>query len=249
MARLVLVHGAFAGAWCWEPVTPGLERAGHMVEALDLPGAGEDRTPVAEVTLDAYASRVCDVLAGGPPAVLVAHSMGGMSATQAAARMPERLAALIYVAAFIPADGESLFALSHRPEAADDEIQANLVVSGEPPVAELPEAAARDVIYGECEDEQARWALAHRRSQPVAPMAEAFTLPADTAAAFAALPRAYITCLRDRSLPPAIQRFMFERAGCDPVIEIDTDHGVYLSRTGELVGALDQLARGLAGER
>ena len=46
MARLVLVHGAFSGAWCWEPVIPGLEQAGHSVETLDLPGSGADRTPV-----------------------------------------------------------------------------------------------------------------------------------------------------------------------------------------------------------
>ena len=78
MARIVLVHGAFAGAWCWEPVLPGLRAAGHDVEAIDLPGSGEDTTPVAEVSLDAYATRVCEVLAGGRPAVLVGHSMGGM---------------------------------------------------------------------------------------------------------------------------------------------------------------------------
>jgi pimeloyl-ACP methyl ester carboxylesterase len=84
--RIVLVHGAFGGAWCWEPVLPGLRAAGHTVEAIDLPGHGEDKTPVAEVTLDAYADRVCGVLAAGPPAVLVGHSMGGVVVTQAAAR-------------------------------------------------------------------------------------------------------------------------------------------------------------------
>ena len=47
MARLVLVHGAFAGAWCWEPVVAPLEAAGHSVETFDLPGSGDDRTPLA----------------------------------------------------------------------------------------------------------------------------------------------------------------------------------------------------------
>jgi pimeloyl-ACP methyl ester carboxylesterase len=243
MARIVLVHGAFAGAWCWEPVCPGLEQAGHSVETLDLPGSGDDHTPIAEITLGAYARRVCEVLLAGAPAVLVGHSMGGMVVTQAAARLPEQVTALVYVSAFVPVDGESLLTLTARPEAADDQIQANIVVSGDPPVALLPDAAARLAIYGDCPDEAVSWALPQRRAQPVVPFTNAFELDESGAELFAGLPRSYITCLRDRSIPPAMQRFMFERAGCKPVIELDTDHAPYLSRTTELVSALDRLAQ------
>ena len=87
MARIVLVHGAFSGAWAWEPVLPGLSAAGHQVQAIDLPGHGDDHTPTADVTLDAYADTVCSVLAEGAAAVLVGHSMGGVVITQAAARI------------------------------------------------------------------------------------------------------------------------------------------------------------------
>ncbi|MGH2860659.1 MAG: alpha/beta fold hydrolase [Solirubrobacteraceae bacterium] len=243
MARLVLVHGAFGGAWCWERVRPGLERAGHRVDTLDLPGSGDDHTPVAEVTLDAYATRVCEVLAAGPPAVLVGHSMGGMVVTQAAARLPEQVLALVYLAAFVPVPGESLLTLTHRPEAADDQIQANLTLSGEPPVAELSEQDTRLAIYGECSDEAAAWALARRRPQPAVPFTNEFVLEESRAEAFAALPRSYVTCLRDRSIPPRMQRYMFQRAGCKPVLEIDSDHAAYLSRTDEVVSALDGLAQ------
>jgi len=243
VARLVMVHGAFSGAWCWEPVLPGLQRAGHGVETLDLPGSGDDHTPVAEITLEAYADRVCAVLGAEPPAVLVAHSMGGMVATQAAARMPEQVLALVYVSAFVPIPGESLATLTQRPEAADDQIQANIEVSGDPPVAWLSNEAARMAIYGECSEEAAGWALARRRPQPAVPFTNPLELDDSRAEAFWALPRSYVTCLRDRSIPPQMQRFMFERAGCDPIVAIDTDHAPYLSRTDELVGALDQLAR------
>ena len=57
------------------------------------------------------------------------------------------------------------------------------------------------------------------------------------------LPRAYVTCLQDRAIPPALQRRMLEAAGCDPVIEIDTDHSPVVSRTEETVAVLDGLAR------
>jgi len=66
------------------------------VEAFDLPGMGDDHTCASEVSLDSYAGRVCEVLAAdSEPAVVVGHSMGGVVATQAAARCPERVAALV----------------------------------------------------------------------------------------------------------------------------------------------------------
>ncbi len=244
MARIVLVHGAFGGAWCWEPVIPGLRAAGHAVEAFDLPGAGEDRTPVAEVTLGAYADRVCEVLAGGPPAVLVGHSMGGMTVTQAASRAPELVSSLVYLTAFIPQDGESLMDLTHYPEAAGDQVQANLAVDGDPPVARMAGEGVREALFGTCTDEQAAWGLAHLGAQPAIPMGQPFALDPGHAPAFAALPRAYISCLRDRAIQPAMQRRMLEANGCTPVIEIDCDHSCWISATDETVAAIDRLARG-----
>jgi pimeloyl-ACP methyl ester carboxylesterase len=242
MARIVLVHGAFGRATNWDRVAPGLRAAGHEVEAIDLPGQGEDRTPVAEVTLDRYAQKVCETLAAGPPAVLVGHSMGGMVITQAAARCPERIERLVYVAAFLPAEGESLIDLTRRPEGAGDAVQAGLVVEGDPPVARMPPEAAREGLMHCCDDETAAWANSLRGPQPVAPFTAAVQLDGPGHDAFAALPRAYVMCLQDRAIKPALQRLMLERAGCDPVIEIDTDHSVWASRPDELVAALDRLA-------
>ena len=89
MARFVLVHGAFGGAWNWEPIVGPLEAAGHAVETLDLPGGGEDATPVEEITLASCAERVCEVLARRPePAVLVGYSMGGAVVTAGGRELP-----------------------------------------------------------------------------------------------------------------------------------------------------------------
>jgi pimeloyl-ACP methyl ester carboxylesterase len=243
MARIVLVHGAFSGAWVWEPVLPGLREAGHTVETFDLPGQGSDQTPIEQVDLDAYARRTCEVLAAGEPAVLVGHSMGGMVITQAAARTPEQVVQLVYLAAFLPGDGQSLLELTHYPEAAGDQVQANMVVEGDPPVARLPAEAVKVALGECCTDTQLAWLIEHTVSQPVVPFTQPFRLDPDRAEAFAALPRAYITCLRDRAIPPQMQRRMFTDAGCDPVVEIDTDHSVWLSRTDDVVTAVDRLAR------
>jgi pimeloyl-ACP methyl ester carboxylesterase len=244
MARIVLVHGAFAGAWCWEPVLPGLRAAGHTVQAVDLPGSGEDRTPVADVTLEAYAERVGDTLGEGAPAVLVGHSMGGIVITQAAAQHPERLAALVYVTAFLPGDGQSLLDLTALPEGADDQVQANLVVAGDPPVAMMPAAALRQALFGCCDDAQAGWAAQRMGPQPVLPFTQPVSLGGAGADAFADLARAYVSCTLDRAIPLALQRRMLQDAGCDPVIELATDHSPWISRSDELVAALDGLTAG-----
>jgi pimeloyl-ACP methyl ester carboxylesterase len=244
MARILLVHGAFAGAWCWEPALPGLGAAGHEVETLDLPGAGEDQTPVAKVTLDAYAEKICRALAGGAPALLAGQSMGGMAITQAAARCPEQITSLLYIGAFAPADGQSLMDLVSWPEAAEDQVQANLVVEGDPPVGRLPVEAANRVLFNASTPEQASWAAERLGGQPVAPFEQRVTVPPENAGAFARLPRAYIVCRQDRAIPPPMQWRMLTETGCDPVIEMDADHWPWMCRTEEFVAAVDRVAAG-----
>jgi pimeloyl-ACP methyl ester carboxylesterase len=241
MARFVLVHGAFAGAWAWGPLTERLEAAGHSVEAFDLPGSGEDHTPVADVTLDACVERLCEVLrTREEPAVVVPNSMGGVITTMAAARCPERVASIVYVAAFLPEDGESLLDLTGLPEGADDQVQANVVVEGDPPVATMPDEASTDALYGCCSAEVAGWAIAHQRPQAVVPYATPVSL--DDREAFEAIPLSYVLCRRDRAIPPPLQRLMAGRAGCDEVIELDTDHSPHLSATDELARLVERLA-------
>jgi pimeloyl-ACP methyl ester carboxylesterase len=221
-------------------VTGPLEALGHTVETLDLPGSGADETPVEEVTLARYAERVEKALGASPePAVLVGLSMGGVVVTQAAANAPERVRSLVFVAAFMPADGQSLLDLTRYPEGAEDMIQANMVVEGDPPVAWLPNEVARVAVFGSCSDEQAAWALARRRPQAVAPFGE----PVRIGAAVDAIPRSYVLTREDRSMTPALQRRMIEEHPCEHVVELDADHAPYLSATEELVAALDAVAR------
>jgi pimeloyl-ACP methyl ester carboxylesterase len=228
MARVVLIHGSSSGAWVWEPLVGDLRASGHIAEAIDLPGAGEDKTPPGDVSLDAYVQRICETLAAGPRAVLVGASMGGIAITQASARAPEHVAALVYIAAFAPAHGESLQDLVSLPEAATDGVQANMVVEGN--VGMVPAEAAREVVYNECSPEVVAWAVARRRPQPLRPFGDKVDLDG-----IKPLPKAYVLCTHDRAIPPPLQRLMAARAGCDPVIELDADHSPWLSRRDELM--------------
>jgi pimeloyl-ACP methyl ester carboxylesterase len=240
MARFVLVHGAFGGAWSWEPIVGPLEAAGHTVETLDLPGGGDDRTPMEGVTLEACAERVVAQLLQRPdPAVLVGYSMGGVVVTQAASNCPERVALLIFVAAFMPSNGQSLVDLTRLPEGQGDMIQANIVVEGEPLVAMLPDEAAALAIYNCCTPEQIEASVPKRRPQAVAPFATPVSVDE---AVLASIPRSFVLTAQDHAIPPALQRRMIAEHPCQRVIELDTDHAPQLSATAALVEALVELA-------
>ena len=240
MAKFVLVHGAFAGGWIWEPLAQRLRSAGHSVEVPDQPGAGDDHTPVAEVTLDSCAKRIAAVVKqSAEPAFLVGNSMGGLIATQAAVHCAAQVSGLIYVSAFAPHDGQSLLAITQQPEGAGDQVQANITIEGEPPVAIMPAAASRHALYAECTEETAAWAIGRQRPQPVAPFATPVSIPAGV---LDSIPRYYVCCLRDRAIPLPLQRRMIREAGCADIVELDTDHTPQLSKTAELAGALERFA-------
>jgi pimeloyl-ACP methyl ester carboxylesterase len=240
MARFVLVHGAFSGAWIWGPLTDRLKATGHSVEAFDLPGSGDDHRPASEVTLDACATRLCEVLASkSEPAIVAGNSMGGIIATQGAARCPSRVRALVYVTAFLPKDGQSLLDLTQLPEGAGDQVQANITIEGEPPVATMPAAASRQALYGACTEEVAAWAIARQCPQPVAPFVTPVSIPLG---ALDGIHRYYVVCTRDRAIPLPLQRRMIAENSCAAVVELDADHTPHLSMTDELAKTLDRFA-------
>ena len=115
MADYVLVHGAWCGAWCYEQLADELRAAGHRVVAVELPGLGADAARFHPgITLGDHIAHVeAEVArAGFDRFVLVGHSYGGMVITGAAARLGSRIDALVYVDAFLPGDGQSLWDLT-----------------------------------------------------------------------------------------------------------------------------------------
>ena len=95
---IVLVPGFWLGAWAWDEVAAALRAEGHDVTAVTLPGlesADVDRT---SITLADHVDAICDaVAAAGPPVVLAVHSATGFSGYAASDRIPEQIAAMVYV--------------------------------------------------------------------------------------------------------------------------------------------------------
>lgn len=233
MTHFVLVHGAFHGGWCWEPVATLLTEAGHTVVTPDLPGAGDDDTPLEEVTLASATERVVQTLRSlEEPAVLVGHSMGGVVITQAAAQAPELVSRLVYLTAFRPAHGESLLDLTGLPEGAGDGVQANITVAGAPPVATFDATKAQHVFHHDVPADTAQQATDRLDPQPLA----VFATPVDLEGAQLP-PQEYVICTEDRAIPPALQRLMAERSPAR-VHKLPAGHSPFYSHTAEVVQVL-----------
>lgn len=239
MARFVLIHGAFTGAWVWKPLKDRLLATGHSAEVFDLPGSGEDKTTLSRVTLESSAACLREILTAKiEPAIVVSHSMGGIVATQAAVLCPEHISALVYVASFLPRNGQSLLDLTKFPEAADDGVQANMKIDDEWLVGTMPNSASRNVLYGSCSETLAAWAISQQQPQPLA----LFKTPVDIPdGVLDEIKQFYVVCTRDRAIPPMMQRRMAIEAGA-AVHELNSDHTPHLCQTDALAEILKQIA-------
>jgi pimeloyl-ACP methyl ester carboxylesterase len=236
MSTYVLIHGAWLGAWSWDKVVPLLEKEGHIVEAPDLPGHGRDKTPIQEVSLQAYADRVCRVLDDQPePVILVGHSMGGAVITQAAEHRPGKVETLVYLAAFLPRDGESISQFSNGDTEAL--IGPNLIMA-EDGSSTLREEGVKEMAFADCSDEDVAWAKSLLVRQALAPIASPVST---TEKSFGRIPRVYIECLRDRTVSPSVQKKMYTALPCRTVISMNTSHCPMLSAPEELVAHLTSL--------
>lgn len=111
MATFVFCHGAWAGGWQWHEVGAHLRRGGHEVYTPTLTGLGE-RAHLAhpEIDLETHIQDIVMVLKyeNLNELILVGYSYGGMVITGVAEQVPERIAQLVYLDAFVPQDGQSV---------------------------------------------------------------------------------------------------------------------------------------------
>jgi len=240
MSTFVLVHGGWNGGWCWEKVVPLLEEAGHEAEAPDLPGSGDDPTPIPEVSLQGYADWISGVLdAQSEPVVLVGHSSGGVVISQAAEQRPDKVKLLVYLAAFLLRDGETLFSVAENETGSL--ILPNLVMSEDGASATIREDVIKEALFHDCSDDDAERAKSRFAPQALAPFVTPLALTEEN---FGRVPRVYIETLQDRAVSPSFQKELYERLPCQEVVSMDTSHSPFFSAPEDLAGHLEFLARG-----
>ena len=234
MSNYVLIHGAWHGGWCWKNVVPLIEKEGHKVVAPDLPGHGNDKRPITEITLQAYTDRVCQILdEQSEPVILVGHSMGGVVITQTAEYRPEKIKKLVYLTGFLLQNGE--FLLQHAEPDTEALVPPNLIFSEDQSYATVKEEALKEVFYADCSDEDVEFAKSQLVPQAAAPFA---TPVSTTEENFGRVPRVYISCLRDKAISPSIQEKLYKALPCEKVISLDTSHSPFFSAPEELANHL-----------
>lgn len=235
MTRIVLVHGAWSNATTWNDVVPLLRAAGHSVIAVTLPGhGGDDAVPLSEVGLSSYAAHLAGILKQDEPALLVGHSMGGMAISAAAELVPDRIARLVYIAAFLPQSGQSLLDLIKAQNCPG--IQPAVRRGAAPGSTELDPEIAAGVLFQDATPEQRRTGMAALTPQPNRGQTDAAQLSAER---FGRVPRAYIFCEQDRTVLPALQHKMEAASPCSPTFSLDCGHVPQLTCPDRLAGLLN----------
>lgn len=202
-----------------------------------MPGHGKDKTPIPEITLQAYTDSVCKILDAQPEQVLlVGHSMGGAVISKAAEYRPEKIKTLVYLTAFLLRNGESMAPIAQ----GDTESLAtpNIIFSEDMSYCTFREEAIKDVFYGDCSDEDVARAKSLLVPQATAPI----LTPVDTSEEyFGGVPRVYIECLRDKTISLSEQKKMYTALPCKRVISMDTSHSPFFSEPEKLVAYLTSL--------
>lgn len=222
---IVLVHGAWMGAWAWDDVKAELETRGATVVAVELPGHGSDMTPLASISLRGYIDTVEAAIDAAPkPVMLVGHSLGGIVITQAADERAGDLDRLVYVTAFVPKDGDSLLSLSMQDP--DSELGTALTIDMAQGIAAVEPDKINDVFCADCDTAAAAGLDAHYRDEPLAP----FVQPAQiTAGGWARVPKFYLYAGEDHAISPRNQQQMTAGITWRATASIPTSHSPLLS--------------------
>ncbi|SDD59689.1 alpha/beta fold hydrolase [Glycomyces harbinensis] len=212
-ATFVLIHGGGSSSWDWHLVAPLLRERGHEAIAVDLP-IEDDANGLSE-----YADAVVEAAAGRPNVVVVAHSLGGLTAPIACSRTPVEL--MVLVTAMVPLPGESMGAWW----SATGHSELGLAMDTKKQVI--------DLFMHDLPVELAQEALRHGRDQGGGKWDEPSPLEA-----WPDVPTRFLLCRDDRFFPPEFMRpVVADRLGIVPD-EIDGAHSVMLSRPAELADRL-----------
>lgn len=146
MTHYILVHGAWEGSWSWNNITPELEKNGHEVTVVDLPGSIGNERVIPEVTMASYVDTVVDAISIlNRQVVLVGHSMAGAVISQVAEVIPEKIQRLVYVTAFLLKNGDSVLQAMQRDTAG--QFLPRLAFSEDQSSATSDEATWREVAF------------------------------------------------------------------------------------------------------
>ena len=225
MARFVLVHGAWHGAWCWERVIPELASRGHDALAVDMP-VDEPKAAWNEYA-DAISNVIDDV-----PVVLVGHSLAGHVIPIVAERAPVQTT--VFLGAGLPIAESFAALMQEQPEHFRPGLVQKMRFADDGATTWDTEDAI-EIFYNDCGRTDAEAAVAQLRKQYMNHIDQPYPLEK-----FPNAPSTYIVCARDEAITPAWQRRVPAELGMD-MVEIDASHSPFWSRPADLADILASL--------
>lgn len=238
MKTFILIHGSWHSAWNWHKVIPLLEQLGHKAIAIDLPGMGRDKIPIAEVTMQISVDKICSVINETEgKVILVGHSKNGIMISQAAELLPQKIEKLIYLAAYLIPNGKTQREYSMQDINGVLKPYVNFYEATQSTT--LHTEIYKEGLYHDCEDsitELAKLLLSHE------PFTSGITPLQLTDENYGSVPRYYIECTEDRAVTPFIQRKMYEETRCKKVYSMATSHSPFFSKPEELADLFCEIA-------
>ena len=237
VAPLVLVHGAWHGPWCWSRLIPLLEQGGREVHAPCLPGHEVTRpAQPARISMRHYQQALHDyIIALNRPVVLVGHSMAGLLIAALAERLPAQVNRLVFLNAFLPCDGDSVFSLMDLLADSDTpSIAQHMMLSEDRLSYSLAAGSGIDYFYNHCPTALQLEAQAQLCPQPSLPLAS----PVRLGEAYAATPKTCLFSNHDQVIVPLLQRHMRRRQSCGEWLQLDGDHSPFFSAPATLAAIL-----------
>jgi pimeloyl-ACP methyl ester carboxylesterase len=235
----VLVHGAWQAPYAWDAVRTDLEKQGHKVIVVQLPGHGTDNTPAHTLSIDAYRDKVVEAIGTvQEKVILVGHSMGGMVITSVAEQIPSRISKLVYIGAFLPASGQSIGDLAMTD--AGSKLGPLLIESADHLTLDVKKDSLTMLFINDGTQADKDRVIANYRAEPAIPFGNKVTL---TDAKFGAVNKVYIKTLNDIVISPALQDRMIAATGIKAVYSVNTSHSPFLAQPKAVSDLLLSIAK------
>lgn len=231
---VVLVHGAFATDQVWGHVAARLEAAGHAVVTVNLPGRpGRPMSP-GDVTLALHRDAVLAALEIlDRPAIVVGHSFAGIVIAAAAEQAPEKIDTLVFVAAYLPEDGDSLVSMAQRDP--DAKIGPNLAIDDVAHIAVVAYDARAELFVNDGPAGLKAKLPDLIVDEPLAPLATPVWVSEER---YGQVRKAYVRTSLDQVISPAFQAQMIERAQIRTLTTLQTGHLPFLTDPDGLAHAI-----------
>jgi pimeloyl-ACP methyl ester carboxylesterase len=231
----VFVHGAMVDGTVWYKVIKPIEDAGNKIIVINLPSHGKDDTKISDVTYSTYIKIITDSInTQSEKVVLVGHSMAGLLISSVAEIIPNKIEKLVYVAAFIPQNGDNVFSLNGKDKLS--QFGHNLIVSNDKSNAKLKTDKIKAVFCPDCSTEDISLLKLGQKAEPLAPLAEQIVL---TDKNYNSIPKYIIQTELDNAITFGFQKEMASNSkNISKVYAIKSGHLPFISQPKKLINIL-----------